>query len=60
VWILGAEGDNKLHGFRGDDGQALFTSDPLDGLRHYATILAAAGRLYFAGDGRVYAFGPAR
>ena len=57
VWIVGAEGDERLHGFRGDDGQALFTSDPLDGLRHYVTILAAAGRLYFAGDGQVFAFG---
>ena len=31
VWIVGAEGDNRLHGFRGDNGQSLFTSDPLDG-----------------------------
>src|SRR5271166_783663 len=60
VWIVDAEGDNRLYGFRGDTGQAVFTSDPLDGLRHYATILAAAGRLYFAGDGRVFAFGFAR
>jgi hypothetical protein len=60
VWVVGAEGDNQLHGFRGDNGQAVFTSDPLDGLRHYVTILAAAGRLYVAGDGRVFAFGLAR
>ena len=59
VWILGAEGDQKLHGFRGDTGQEIFTSGKLDGLRHYVTILAAAGRLYFAGDGQIYAFGPA-
>ena len=57
VWIVGAEGDERLHGFRGNDGQALFSSDPLDGLRHYVTILAAAGRLYFAGDGQLFAFG---
>lgn len=59
VWIIGAEGDQKLHGFRGDTGQEIFTSGKLDGLRHYVTILAAAGRLYFAGDGRLFAFGPA-
>ena len=57
VWIVGAEGDEKLHGFRGDTGEALFTSDPLPGLRYFVTILAAAGRLYVAGDGRVFAFG---
>ena len=60
VWIVDGERDNRLYGFRGDTGQAVFTSDPLYGLRHYVTILAAAGRLYFAGDGRVFAFRPAR
>ena len=48
----------KLHGFRGDSGQEVFASDPLPGLRHFATILAAAGRLYVAGDGRIFAFRP--
>ncbi len=57
IWIVGAEGDEKLHGFRGDTGEALFTGDPLPGLRHFVTILAAAGRLYVAGDGQVFAFG---
>ena len=60
VWIVGAEGDQELHGFRGDTGQEVFTSGKLDGLGHYVTILAAAGRLYFAGDGQIFAFGPAR
>lgn len=58
VWIVGAEGDGRLHGFRGDSGAALFAShERLDGVRHFATVLAAEGRLYVAGDGRVYAFG---
>jgi PQQ-like domain len=57
VWSVGAEGDNRLHGFRGDTGQPVFASDPLPGLRHFVTILAAAGRLYVAGDGQVFAFG---
>jgi hypothetical protein len=25
VWIVGAEGDDRLHGFRGDTGQEIFT-----------------------------------
>jgi hypothetical protein len=58
VWIAGAEGDQKLHGFRGDTGEEVFTSEKLDGLRHFVTILAAAGRLYLAGDGQIFAFGP--
>ncbi|WP_090872175.1 outer membrane protein assembly factor BamB family protein [Paraburkholderia diazotrophica] len=60
VWIAGAEGDNKLHGFRGDNGQPVFAGggneDRIPGLRHFATILAAGRRLYIAGDNRIYAF----
>ncbi len=56
VWMLGAEGDNRLHGFRGDTGEPLFTSAPLTGLRHFQTLIATADRLYVAADGRVYAF----
>lgn len=57
VWIVGAEADERLHGFRGDNGQEVFKSALLPGLRHFVTILAAADRLYFAGDGQIFAFG---
>jgi hypothetical protein len=57
VWVVGAEGDNRLHGFRGDTGAALFTSEPLTGLRHFQTLIAADGRLYVGADGKLYAFG---
>lgn len=60
VWIAGAEGDERLHGFRGDNGQPLFTGggpgDRIPGLRHFVTIVAADKRLYVASDGRVHAF----
>jgi PQQ enzyme-like repeat protein len=60
VWMVGAEGDGRLHGFRGDNGEPLFTGggpqDTLEGLRHFVTILATEGRLFVAGDGRIYAF----
>jgi hypothetical protein len=57
VWIVGAEGDDQLHGFRGDIGQEIFRSEPLEGLRHFQTLIAAAERLYVAADDRLYAFG---
>jgi hypothetical protein len=58
VWVVGAEGDDRLHGFRGDTGQPVFDGrERMAGLRRFATVLAAEGRLYVAGDGRVYAFG---
>jgi outer membrane protein assembly factor BamB len=57
VWVLGAEGDNRLHGLRGDTGEVLFTNAPLAGLRHFQTLIAADNRLYVGADGRLYAFG---
>jgi PQQ enzyme repeat len=57
VWILGAEGDNRLHAFRGDTGQPIVTSEPLRGLRHFQTLIATRDRLYIGADERIYAFG---
>jgi hypothetical protein len=60
VWILGAEGDERLHGYRGDTGEPLFTGggpgDAMTGLRHFQDLLAAGDRLYVGADGRLYAF----
>lgn len=56
VWMLGAEGDNRLHALRGDTGAPLFESQPLAGLRHFQTLIATQDRLYIGADGRVYAF----
>ncbi len=56
VWALGAEGDNRLHAFRGDTGEPLFVSEPLSGLRHLQSLIATQDRLYVGGDGRIYAF----
>jgi outer membrane protein assembly factor BamB len=58
VWIVGAEGDNLLHAFRGDTGEPLFTgpSQPMAGLRHFQTLIATEDRLYVGADGAIYAF----
>jgi hypothetical protein len=60
VWILGAEGDGLLHGYRGDSGEPLFAGggpgDRMSGLRHFQSLLAAGNRLYVGADGRLYAF----
>ena len=60
VWIHGAEGDDRLHGYRGDTGEPLFTGggpgDSMTGLRHFQDLLAAGDRLYVGADGRLYAF----
>jgi len=60
VWAVGAEGDDRLHAFRGDTGEEIRlnsgAASRMSGLRHFATILVAAGRLYIAGDNRIFAF----
>ncbi len=62
VWAAGAGGDDRLHGFDASSGRPIFTgggaAGRMQGVRPFATILAAGGRLYVAGDGRVYAFAP--
>jgi hypothetical protein len=56
VWIPGAEGDNRLHAFRGDNGEPIFASEPLRGLRRFQTLIATQDHLYVGTDERIYAF----
>jgi hypothetical protein len=56
VWMLGAQGDNRLYGFRGDTGERIFMSEPMQGLRHFGTLIATRDHLYMAADDNVYAF----
>ena len=62
VWLDGAEGDNRLHGFQGDNGAPIFTggnpTDETPNVRRFSTILAADGRLFVAGGGQIYSFAP--
>jgi hypothetical protein len=60
VWSVGAEGDNRLHGVDGDTGQPIFDGGgpgaTMARIRRYQTPVAAKGRIFVAGDERVYAF----
>jgi hypothetical protein len=60
VWTVGAEGDNRLHGFRGDTGEVVFSgggaAEVMSQVRRFQTPIAAGGRLYIAADEHVYAF----
>ena len=57
VWIVGAQGDNRLHAFRGDDGEPLASPpERMRGLHHFQTLIASDDRLYIAADGTVFAF----
>ena len=58
VWVVGAEGDNELHGFNATNGAVVFggSGTGMQGLHHFQTLISAEGRLYVAADNRVYAF----
>jgi PQQ enzyme repeat len=56
VWMLGAEGDDRLHAFRGDTGEPIFVSEPLSGVRRFQSLIATQDRLYIGADSRIYAF----
>jgi hypothetical protein len=58
VWIVGAEGDALLHGFRGDTGEMLFAGggSVMAGLHHFQSLIATQDLLYVGADGRIYAF----
>jgi outer membrane protein assembly factor BamB len=59
VWMVGAEGDNRLHAFKGDTGEPLLprgAGSAMVGLHHFQTLIATRDRLYVGADGRIYAF----
>jgi outer membrane protein assembly factor BamB len=60
VWVVGAEGDNRLHAFKGETGEPLFAgegpNEAMAGLHHFQTLIATDERLYVGADDRIYAF----
>ncbi len=60
VWSVGAEGDNRLHGFDGDTGQIVYAGggpgDVIGPVRRYQTPILAGGRIFIPADNTVKAF----
>jgi hypothetical protein len=66
VWVVGTagwgiEGDQRLHGYDGETGAVVYAGGGPDelipGTHSYITTgIAARGRVYIAGDNKVYAF----
>jgi hypothetical protein len=68
VWVAGTQdphdsgGDQRLHGYDGETGVVVYDgggpNDLMAGTHRYNTTgIAARGRIYVAGDNKVYAFG---
>jgi outer membrane protein assembly factor BamB len=61
VWVVGSNGDQRLHGYDGDTGAEVFTgggpNELMAGTHSYSTTgIVALGRIYVATDNKVYAF----
>jgi hypothetical protein len=66
VWVVGTEdhntpGDQRLHGYDGDTGAVIYggggPNELMAGTHYYSTTgIVARGRIYVAGDNKVYAF----
>jgi len=61
VWFVGTEGDQRLHGYNGDTGAVVYAgggqNEVMAGTHSYSTTgIVARGRIYVAGDNKVYAF----
>jgi hypothetical protein len=62
AWTVGAEGSGRLRAWELATGRPVFAggsaADVAPNLHRYATPIAVHGRLYVAGDRRLYAFAP--
>jgi hypothetical protein len=60
VWVVGAGGDQRLHGYNGDTGAVIYPgggpNEQMTGTRKWNTGIVARGRIYFAASNKVYAF----
>jgi PQQ enzyme repeat len=60
VWVVGAEGDERLHGYSGDTGAVVFNgggaNELMAGAVRFNTGIAARGRIFIANNNKVYEF----
>jgi hypothetical protein len=60
VWVVGAQGDNRLHGYDGDTGAVVYAgggnNELMTGTRKWNSGIVALGSIYVANDNKVYKF----
>ena len=60
VWVVGAAGDQRLHGYNGDTGAVIYAggrpNERMTGTLKWNTGIVARGRIYYAASNKVYAF----
>jgi hypothetical protein len=62
VWVIGAEGDQRLHGYDGDTGAVVYAggsaTDAMASTSRFITPMVAKGRIFVSANDEVYAFTP--
>jgi outer membrane protein assembly factor BamB len=60
IWVVGAQGDQRLHGYDGDTGAVVYAgggaNELMTGTRKWNSGTVARGSIYVANDNKVYAF----
>jgi hypothetical protein len=60
VWVVGAQDDQRLHGYNGDTGAVVYAgggaNELMAGTRKWNSGIVARGSIYVANDNKVYAF----
>lgn len=60
VWVVGAQGDHRLHGYNGDTGTVVYggggANELMTGDRKWNSGMVARGSIYVANDNKVYKF----
>jgi hypothetical protein len=60
VWVVGAQGDNRLHGYNGDTGAVVYAgggdNELMTGTRKWNSGIVARGSIYVANDNKVFKF----
>src|SRR5437016_10340171 len=60
VWVVGAQGDQRLHGYNGDTSAVVYAgggaNELMTGTRKWNSGMVARGSIYIANDNKVYAF----
>ena len=60
MWVVGSQGDQRLHGYNGDTGAVVYAgggaNELMTATRYWNTGIEARGRIYLASDNKVYAF----
>jgi hypothetical protein len=58
VWVVGAQGNHRLHGYDGDTGNVVYAgggaNELMTGYRKWNSCIVARGSIYVTNDNKAY------